>query len=84
MKSVLAKVTSGEADAGLVYATDAVAAGDDVRTVEIPGADDEVTTYPIAPLEQSEERRPRRRSSSTWCSPTTGQQVLADAGFGQP
>ena len=36
VKAVLAKVTSDEADAGLVYATDAVAAGGDVKTVEIP------------------------------------------------
>ena len=53
VKSVLAKVTSDEADAGFVYATDAVAAGDRVETFEIQHAADEVTSYPIAPLTQS-------------------------------
>ena len=36
VKSVLAKVTSDEADAGFVYATDAVAAGDTVRSLDVP------------------------------------------------
>ena len=39
VRATLDKVVSGEADAALVYATDAVAAGDAVETVEIPGAD---------------------------------------------
>ncbi|MEH0146799.1 molybdate ABC transporter substrate-binding protein [Corynebacterium sp. Q4381] len=36
----LGKVTSGEADAAVVYRTDAIAAGEAVETVEIPFAED--------------------------------------------
>ncbi len=47
---VLGKVTSGQADAGLVYVTDALSAGDTVETVEFPSAAEAVNTYPIATL----------------------------------
>lgn len=47
---VLGRVTSGEADAGLVYITDAEAAGDDVHRVPFEEADDVVNDYPIAVL----------------------------------
>ncbi len=61
----LAKVTSGEADAGLVYLTDAHNAGDKVDAVSFPEAADAVNIYPIAVLKMRPTRR-WRRSSSTW------------------
>lgn len=51
VKDVLAKVVAGEADAGLVYVTDARAAGESVRTIEFPEADQAPTDYLIANLE---------------------------------
>ncbi|GAB3700992.1 molybdate ABC transporter substrate-binding protein [Corynebacterium nasicanis] len=38
VSDVLGKVVSGEADAGWVYRTDAVAAGDRVEVIDLPGA----------------------------------------------
>ena len=83
VKAVLAKVTSDEADAGFVYATDAVAAGDTVQSFEIPKAEDEVTTYPIATLQQSGDPDLAQEFVDLVTSPA-GQQVLSDAGFGKP
>jgi len=54
VKSVLARVASGEADAGLVYRTDAQAAGDDVQVIEIPHAAEHPATYLIALLSDAD------------------------------
>lgn len=83
VKAVLSKVTTGEADAGFVYATDAVAAGDDVTTLEVPGAADAVTSYPVAPLVQSQEADLAADFVALVLS-EGGQELLADAGFGPP
>ncbi|MCD4525558.1 molybdate ABC transporter substrate-binding protein [Nocardioides sp. cx-173] len=83
VKAVLAKVTSGEADAGLVYATDAVAAGEEVRRFEIPGAQEVVTAYPIAPLEQAMDPALAQDFVALVLS-DAGRRVLRDAGFGPP
>ena len=83
VKSVLAKVTSDEADAGFVYTTDAVAAGDQVKSVEIPKSQDELTTYPIATLQQSQESSLAKQFVDLVTS-ADGRQVLSDAGFGSP
>jgi molybdate transport system substrate-binding protein len=48
VKSVLRKVSSGEADAGIVYVTDVKAAGSSVAGVDIPSEDNVVATYPVA------------------------------------
>lgn len=52
---VLGKVSSGEADAGLVYATDATSAGEAVQTFEIPGADEDPNTYWIAKVKNAKD-----------------------------
>ena len=83
VKSVLAKVTSDEADAGFVYKTDAVAAGDQVRSFPIPHSGDEVTTYPIAPLKQSQDAGLAQEFVDLVLS-DRGAKVLADAGFAGP
>lgn len=56
---VLGKVTAGEADAGLVYLTDARAAGDAVQLIEVPGADAETNTYWIAAVTGGDADRAR-------------------------
>ncbi|MGZ4449358.1 MAG: molybdate ABC transporter substrate-binding protein [Nocardioides sp.] len=83
VKSVLAKVTSDEADAGLVYRTDAQAAGDAVESFEVPRAHDELTTYPIAALQQSD-HADLARAFVALVTSSAGQDVLDQAGFGAP
>jgi molybdate transport system substrate-binding protein len=83
VKAVLAKVTGDEADAGIVYASDAVAAGDEVATIDIDGADEHRNRYPIAVLEQSEHADLAREFIDLVLS-DEGRAVLTDDGFGGP
>lgn len=83
VRATLDKVISGEADAGLVYATDAVAAGEGVATVEIPGAEEQLTSYLLATLEQSEDPE----LAQSWVDYVTseeGRAALTEAGFSLP
>jgi len=52
VKQVVAKVQLGEADAGIVYTSDAVAAPD-LKIVEIPAELNVIAKYPIAALAES-------------------------------
>ena len=83
VKSTLEKVTSGEADAGFVYATDALAAGDDVNVVEIADAADQPTSYYLATLTQSEDGDLAQEWVDMVMS-DQGQATLAEAGFSAP
>ncbi len=50
VKSTLGKVTTGNADAGLVYVTDVIAAKDTVTGVPFPEAKQALNDYPIAAI----------------------------------
>lgn len=49
-KATLTAVAEGDAIAGIVYATDADAAGDAIDAITIPNADNVIATYPIVVL----------------------------------
>jgi molybdate transport system substrate-binding protein len=52
VKQVIAKVQLGEADAGIVYVSDVVAAPE-LKSIEIPNGLNVIASYPIAPLAES-------------------------------
>lgn len=78
---VRGKVEAGEADAGLVYTTDAKAAGDAVEVIEVKGADQVVNRYPIA-LTNAGKDVEAAQAFIDWVLSAKGQAILADYGFG--
>ena len=81
--SVLGKVTSGEADAGLVYVTDAITAGEKVRSIPLTLANATVNRYPIAAV--STTKVPElAQDFIALVTGSKGQMVLKNAGFGAP
>ena len=80
---VLGKVTSGEADAGLVYVTDVKAAGDAVDGIPFDESGDAVNTYPIATLVDAEAPAVAQ-AFLEFVTGEAGLSVLAAAGFGKP
>ncbi len=83
VRSVLTKVELGEADAGLVYVTDAAVAGDAVHTVPIPAEQNVVAAYPAAALNGS--AHPDQAGDLVaWFGGHRAQGLLRDAGFLAP
>ncbi|WP_052040800.1 molybdate ABC transporter substrate-binding protein [Actinomyces sp. S6-Spd3] len=80
---VRAKVESGEADAGLVYATDAKAAGDKVETIEVARANEVVNSYPIALTVSTKNKEAAQKFIDAVLS-DKGQAVLKKYGFSAP
>ncbi|WP_425824800.1 molybdate ABC transporter substrate-binding protein [Streptomyces fractus] len=83
VRAVLSKVELGEADAGIVYATDAATAPDKVDTIAIPEDDNVVASYPAATVKGSE--HPDEAAEFVqWLQGDEAQKILTDAGFDRP
>lgn len=83
VSDVLGKVRSGQADAGLVYATDAALAPDEVTTFDIEGAEDQPNRYPIARTAHTE--HPEAADAFIdYVRSDAGQAILKDHGFVAP
>ena len=80
VRSTLAKVTSGEADAAIVYATDVRAAGAKAQGVAIPAAQNVVASYPIAIVKASTHAKAAAEFIDEVLS-AAGQRVLTGDGF---
>ncbi|MFT4086092.1 MAG: molybdate ABC transporter substrate-binding protein [Gordonia sp. (in: high G+C Gram-positive bacteria)] len=76
VRSALGSVTSGEADAALVYATDAASAGDRVETIQLPDAT--ITQIPAAAVTGDGDAFVELLKSEQ------GQKIFQEAGFGRP
>jgi molybdate transport system substrate-binding protein len=82
-KSTLEQVTSGGADAAIVYVTDAKTVGDAGQGVPIPAAQNIITSYPMALVKGTT----NAGLGSAWIDYVAGpegQKVLRAAGFPPP
>ena len=82
VSAVLSKVTTGQADAGLVYVTDVLGSGGRAEAVSFPESAGVVNTYPIAPLVESKNASLAGKFVALVCGPLGGQ-IPATAGFGK-
>ena len=80
VKAVVTKVTLGEADAGVVYATDVLAAGDAISGVEIPDDVNVIAEYPIVVVSDSDVAR----AFVEFVTGAVGRGILVANGFGAP
>ncbi len=83
VKATLVKLTSGEADAVIVYVTDVNAAGSKVEGVDIPDSQNVIATYPIAAIKASKNLTAAEAFVDEIVS-GSGQQALQARGFLPP
>ena len=83
VKAAVAKVTSGEADATIVYVTDVTAAGSKGVGVEIPDAQNVLPEYPIAIVKATDNHTAAEVFVESVVS-GDGHQALEDRGFLSP
>jgi molybdate transport system substrate-binding protein len=80
VRVVLSKVALGEADAGFVYATDAMSAPGKVKSIEVPDRYNVVAEYPIGALARSAAPE-KARAFIALVLGSKGQAVLRKYGF---
>jgi molybdate transport system substrate-binding protein len=80
VKATLAAVATGDADAGLVYVTDALSAGKTITQLKIPASLNVLAIYPIAPISASQNATLADAWIQYVLSPA-GQKTLAKFGF---
>jgi molybdate transport system substrate-binding protein len=80
-EAVLAKLTSGEADAGFVYVTDALSQRAKLHEIRFPASADATATYPIGIVSDSTNTKAAQQWIDLVESPQ-GQAVLTRFGFG--
>ena len=83
VRSALAKVTSGDADAAIVYVTDVRSSDGAAEAVDIPEEDNVVARYPVAVVRRAADPAAARAYVEELVSGRL-QQLLRDAGFGAP
>ncbi len=83
VKAALAAVTTGDADAAIVYTTDAKSAGNSVEAVMIPDAQNATATYPIVTLAASGNKA-ASRAFIAYVTSSKGQATLRSYGFLPP
>ena len=83
VKAVVNKVTIGEADAGVVYATDVEAAGDKATGVAIADDLNVIANYPLA-ITKVSKKVALADAFVEFVLGDEGQAILGDAGFSEP
>ena len=83
VRSVLSKVELGEADAGIVYKTDAATAPGKVDAVTVPDKQNAIASYPAATLKGSQHQKDAAEFVK-WLGTPKAQKILRDAGFQKP
>lgn len=83
VRAVVGKVMLGEADAGIVYATDVRAAGDRAAGVDIPDDVNVLAPYPIA-VTSSSANAVTAEAFVEFVTSDAGLELLGEYGFGAP
>jgi molybdate transport system substrate-binding protein len=83
VKGIVTKVTTGEADAGIVYATDVIAAGTRAEGVAIPADINVVAEYPIV-VTKAAPNAAGAKAFTDFVQSEQGQKILASHGFTAP
>lgn len=83
VRALLAKIRLGELDAGIVYATDVIAAGDEVVGVDLPEEAEVIVRYPIATATEPAHRAGAEEFVA-FVVGSRGQAILRGFGFGPP